>query len=383
MILVIFAIAYGSLYPWDFIFVAQTSHPVWILLHSWPGDDFPTIDVLVNIALYVPLGAAAYMAFRERYCKVIAGVTAISLGLCLSTGIELLQVYDPLRYPSALDVITNGCGSCVGVFTAGLFTRGLRLLNNCYRLQLADPAALALLVLWIAVLVAPFFPEAGPSAILHKFAIFWKAPFSFSTFAFYCASWLIAGELMKACVPSPGLHLWAATLLLPLQTLWVTRQPSSAEFLGAICGCVLHSRWNNRAYAASLTVYFYLLMLVLEGCIPLNGQPVQSFDWVPFAGILDAEPSGNGILVLLKKVVGYGGVIWVWRNSGMSINAAALRVATVLTSIEALQIYVPGATPEITDPMIGVLTAYGIRALDQRRESTTDGRLQYVLHRDL
>jgi mutator protein MutT len=106
---VILLILYGSLYPWQFV----RAPPGEVL--AWP-DTFDSADVILNILVYVPLGACAYWAFpalrRMRF------VLPILLGLVLSFGIELVQAFEPARSSELSDVLANTGGAAIGMLLA-------------------------------------------------------------------------------------------------------------------------------------------------------------------------------------------------------------------------------------------------------------------------
>ena len=81
LIAIVVLIVYGSLYPWAFEVRHLSDSPLYILFHSWDGnvrDRRFLFDVAVNIAIYVPLGATAYLASRRirhtaltSYCQLL------------------------------------------------------------------------------------------------------------------------------------------------------------------------------------------------------------------------------------------------------------------------------------------------------------------------
>jgi VanZ family protein len=72
------------------------------------------IDVLVNIAGFVPLGLiiCACLSWTVRGQKAIV-ITVLACGF-LSTGIEILQYYIPRRSSGMTDIITNTVGGLIG-----------------------------------------------------------------------------------------------------------------------------------------------------------------------------------------------------------------------------------------------------------------------------
>lgn len=73
-------------------------------------------DALVNLLLYLPLGAALMINGR-------AGGRAVALAGILSAGIEFLQIFIPGRDPSLGDVFFNTGGAAVGQVTAHFLAR--------------------------------------------------------------------------------------------------------------------------------------------------------------------------------------------------------------------------------------------------------------------
>ena len=64
-------------------------------------------DGLLNLALFVPLGWA--LGANGRRPK-----DALAIGLLLSGGIEIAQIFLPNRFPGIGDVLYNGAGACLG-----------------------------------------------------------------------------------------------------------------------------------------------------------------------------------------------------------------------------------------------------------------------------
>jgi glycopeptide antibiotics resistance protein len=90
---------------WDFL-----DHPHWYKV-SWVP--FATglvrpLDMLANIALYVPLGFL--LSFKRR--RLLA---TLAIACALSMAMEFTQVWSHSRFPSATDVLLNLVGSYLGV----------------------------------------------------------------------------------------------------------------------------------------------------------------------------------------------------------------------------------------------------------------------------
>ncbi|MEK6643346.1 MAG: VanZ family protein [Planctomycetota bacterium] len=78
-------------------------------------------DILFNIGAYVPVGAGLFFAVRRRlWGRVASAIVPVIVGTGLSFLVEEGQVFDRLRVPSWIDVVSNGLGSVLGV-CVGLF----------------------------------------------------------------------------------------------------------------------------------------------------------------------------------------------------------------------------------------------------------------------
>ena len=84
---------------------------------AWVG--YGVIEASANLALFVPLGAVAALAFpRKPWWQIGA------LGLLVSGCMELGQLlFLRNRFPSPLDLATNATGCLVGVLLVELFLR--------------------------------------------------------------------------------------------------------------------------------------------------------------------------------------------------------------------------------------------------------------------
>lgn len=69
-------------------------------------------DVLQNILLYIPFGFCYVKRFPIENRSLLLSVGMFASALSIST--EVAQVFQPLRFPSATDVINNIFGALLG-----------------------------------------------------------------------------------------------------------------------------------------------------------------------------------------------------------------------------------------------------------------------------
>ncbi len=344
-----------------------------MLFHSW-GGSFSRRglnDIVVNLVLYIPLGMPAYLVFRKS-CIPLAGIWGpVLLGGVLSASMEMTQLFVPGRDCSALDLLNNVISSVLGVIAGVIFERiagpehpdflALTFVNR----RPADRSALALLFCWIGALLFPLFPVLWLSVLRHKLVVLVHAPL-FEAIPLISAAlcWFAGGRLMDAAgFRHIRLSLAILLLLVPAQILVVTRQPQPAEFLGAAVGVLVFYGCRAWPGMAKLAGWTFLGMLVLRGLSPfyLLAKPLE-FMSIPFGASL-ATGWQPGIRVLLEKTFYYGVAIWLLRAGGMRMRNATALVALVLGAVEAAQRYLPGRTPEITDPVMAVLIGSALWAM--------------------
>lgn len=111
-------------------------------------------DALVNLILFMPLGAALLMNGR-------VGLRAVGVAGIVSAGIEFVQIFIPGRDPSLGDVCFNTLGAAVGQVTASLLARwALSPERTAARLSLAAACGAAAMVGLTGWLLSPALPLA-------------------------------------------------------------------------------------------------------------------------------------------------------------------------------------------------------------------------------
>ncbi len=363
LVFLILLIVYGSLYPWQFVAKTLPRNPLWILLHAWPAEPLRYFvqDTAVNIALYAPLGFVAWFAFRKIvYAPVL-------LGLLLSIGLEMAQLFTPTRVTSMMDVTANVCGTALGVALAAVFDALAlrRPFSSPWRSP--DRGALLLVIFWVGLLWFPFFPVLGFYVPSRKFAVLLHSPlFAPVSFLSSAAAWFAAGLLFRAA----GLRIpraWAAVALLaiPAQIFIATRQPLPAELAGAAAGVLLFVLRPPAKAVQPFEAWAFFAVLAFRGLAPFRFAPAAAaFDWFPFGGVL-ASGWQPALLVLTGKVFYYGAAIWLLNAAGMRLWRSAASVAALLAAIEIVQTHLPGRTPEITDPLLALFIGFGLSTLSR------------------
>lgn len=120
---------------------------------SWALDP---ADAIANVAMFVPLGFLAQLTLPVE--DPLAR-RPLLLGLALSAVVEGAQLFLPSRFPSPVDVCTNGLGAWLGGLVAGALRRRIQVtpaLIGALALELPLMGLVYLLVplLWVSGLAA-------------------------------------------------------------------------------------------------------------------------------------------------------------------------------------------------------------------------------------
>jgi VanZ family protein len=128
-------------------------------------------------------------------------------------------------------------------------------------------------------------------------------------------------------------------------------------------GAVLVAR-RERGRVATL-VALLIAAIFVQGVAPFELLPqAQGFSWIPFRSSLSGSVELN-YAALLEKCFWYFSLVWLLVRSGASTRAATFGTAAFVALIEIAQMWLPGRSADVTDPLL-VLAAGLLLAM--RRE---------------
>jgi VanZ family protein len=323
-------------------------------------------DAAINLLLYFPLGMAAFLAAARRHGSVVAFDAALLIALGLSASMEMLQIYDPGRTCSLLDVLCNVAGAAAGAAMALAFHPELESLARRTPGR-HGPAALLLAACWASYQLYPFYPLLSRTKLRASLELL-AGTASFSAVEVWAsaAEWLAVALAMEAFLGRmrPG-WLLAAMACLPLRLLIAERSVTIGEMLGAALALLLWSLLPERKRLAA-GVLLLAAAIVLRELSPFRlAETPHPFSWIPFAATFESERQ-SATVILLRKAFEYGALVWLFRTQGISYARAAVAVAGSLAILEAIQRYLPGRTPEITDSVVALLMALALWRLSNR-----------------
>jgi VanZ family protein len=372
-------IVYGSLFPFDFGRPSPDIGAVRELLRTWAQPPSSLGDLAANLFLYVPLGFFEFLAL-ERLGTAKRLIMTICTGLVLCTGIELAQYYDAGRVTNASDVYLNtlgaGIGALGGLLVGHNFEWPLR------REISANPIPAMLLVGWLGYRLFPYVPTID----LHKYWDSLKPIFLNPSLSSYDLSrsiviWLIIASLIEDVAGgkrSRILYPLAVTFVLVAKVIILTKVVTPAELIGSAVSFVLWlallERWARpRVHVLAAP---FAALVIAQRLEPFEFRSTAGhFGLVPFISLMDSSLSIN-IQSFFEKFFLYGSLLWLFVKTGISWAWATGLVAGLLLVTSLVEVYLPGRSAEITDPvmalMIGIIFALVTRASENTNHIVTD-----------
>lgn len=331
-------------------------------------------DIVANLLLYMPLGLCLMFAWSGRQARWRALAQTTIVGTALSLAVELAQVYLRSRFSSLTDVALNGIGTLCGASAAmayGVLGASVRI--PALGSSRPDPAALSVVLLWLGFRLAPFVPTIDWQKYKDALKpLFIDPQVGAVDLLRYVAGWLVVGYAVRLLTRREYAFtvMFAIVGIVLLGRLVVVGKTLNVSELAALGACVplaailiaLPERRRVVILAALLTA-----AIVVQGIVPFEWLPqAQGFSWIPFRSSLRGSLELN-YSVLLEKVFWYFSIVWLLVRCGWSRVGAALATASLVASIEIVQMWLPGRSADVTDTLL-VLAAGLLLAMPREGE---------------
>ena len=345
-------ILYLSLYPGTFLPEPQAAG---LTIQPFAGKR-EALDAVLNFLFYVPLGVALGLSGPRRWMQLALAVLA---GGGLSWCIETLQLWIPFRSSSYSDLAMNTAGTLAGaamahVYRARVWTDSapIRWLER-WRLPPTSALFFGLWILWQAF---PFIPRISLPATVAQLTN--PAPWSWSSFA---VAALGMATLRAIVGRSPWNAVGVAAVLCNLVLL--DRTLVFASVAGAAIGWAVAARLAMTARVLAVVLPLWLCFEELRP-FRFSGPPME-FSLLPFATWFDGT-GASYYPVIFQKLFFYTATPWLlyrakwpaWRAVGVPLG--------ILILGELAQRYLPGRTPEVTDPLL-LLAGWTLVVLTRER----------------
>ena len=371
LVIITAVIVYGSLYPFQFSNPPLSMGTVDYLLSTWRDWDRPG-DLLANILLYLPFGLLAVRSLPNRLTALTRLGLVLLSGALLSAAMELLQLNDLGRTTSMGDVYANTIGSVLGA-AAGIA------LGGSFKWPLVrelgeNLVPATLIAAWLGYRFYPYVPTIN----LHKYwhtirPLLTPPPLAGGGWGEGAVGELLRFTIIWLCLASVveqifGFRRWV--LLFPAlvgaeiagRIMMLRTSLELSDIVGALVAWgvwLVLLRWMPGRM--TVLAVLFLGLVVVGRLEPLRFGPARSYDWVPFLPLLLGSIP-VAVQSFCEKVFLFGGVIWLLDRAGFGPKAATLLTAAVLFATSLAQIYLPGRSASVTDPVMAVLIG-GIFAL--------------------
>ena len=350
-------IVYGSLFP----FRLRTGVDLGLidLIGSLAFRPTTRGDIVANLLLYMPLGLCLMLAWSGRRPRGSALVQAILVGTLLSFAVELLQVYLRGRVSSLTDIALNALGTFFGAFAAIAYgALGTSVRASAFRSSRPDPAALSAVLLWLSFRLAPFVPTIDWQKYKDALKpLFIDPQLGTLEVLRYVTGWLVVGYAVRLLTRRE--YVFAAMLAIVGIVLFgrivVVGKTLNVSEIAALLACLplagllasLRERRRAAVLAALLTA-----AIVAQGLAPFDLLPyAQGFSWMPFRSSLTGSLELN-YSTLLEKAFWYLSLVWMLAQCGWSRTTATITTASLVAAIETIQMWLPGRSADITDPLL-------------------------------
>lgn len=349
---VCFLIAYGSLFPFEF--TNNIDDAVLLSFYdSWKG--YTSVgDMLGNIVLFIPYGFFGLVAFTKSKASIAIVATLSLFGILLALACQITQLYLPSRAPALVDVYWNILGLVLGIafaysYRVRTFVKSVELYSFSF--------PLVLLGLWGAARLVPFVPSIDVQSYKNALKpLILEPKFDFYEFLFLLSAWLVAAHLFFSLCRARARFLLLVVGVITvsvLEIIIVKNDLSVTDVASSVCALLLWPLLPKSLSKRSL----FLVLVMLIGVTSVNLFPFEwrlndnVFEWVPFAGFL----SGSLLIsaaVFVQKLFVIGAIFFLLYETGRLSHKAIFVIFSIFLSIEVLQIWLVGHSPEITDPLL-------------------------------
>lgn len=319
-------------------------------------------DFIANLLLYMPLGLCLMFAWSGQQARWSTLARTVLVGAALSVAVELTQLYVRFRFSSLTDIALNATSTLGGGIAAMVYAAvGTSLRIPILASSRLDPPALSVLLLWLATRLAPFVPTIDWQKYKDALKpLFIEPQIDPAGLLRYVTGWLVVGYAVRLLTRREyALHATLAIVaIVLLGRVVVVGKTMSASELAALAACMfiapllIATPERRRVTALSMLV---VVTIVAQGVMPLDflSQP-QPFSWMPFRSSIRGSIEAN-YSALFEKSFWYFSLIWLLTRGGWRVGPAAFATASIVAAVEVAQMWMPGRTPDVTDPLIALV----------------------------
>ncbi len=359
--IVVALIAYGSLWPFDYVPHAASWADVRYILFDWPAH-LSVLSSVSNVILFVPLGVlipGLSKRFAARFALFWASVLFAWI-------LQYFQFWFPIRTPDVSAAVFNVLGLGAGLL---LHSSATAVLQRMQPVAQDFPAfwqvPTALMACWILYRWFPLMPSLDVQNVKNALKPLFRTPhFDGVAFLHDLVAWLVFLRLSRySAVAKLGRH-WLALACVAVvfaEPAFEGKLLSWANVAGVLAAVAARPLFYRGKASLFLLLGLQFLSLCLSELHPFRFTAHARFLWLPFSGMMQGSVVVN-LDALIEKTYVYGSLLFLLDYYGVRWKTAATTVGVLLLGLEWLQQYIPGKTPESTDAVLAVILGFAIHA---------------------
>ena len=381
LLLFVFLISYGSLYPFYFSgdLLPASEFFSWLVNLSYRTTK---ADIVANILLFMPFGFVAILTVSTSRNFIKNSALLFFAGVLLAYTLQYLQFYLPARVPSAGDALYNSLGIIIGMILSQIIKQYSQhhlpheFSKPMNWSQITIPLMLALV--WVAWRLFPFVPSFTTASIISAVSPLMQQPdLNLGLIIRDTIGWLIFFHLLTQ-PPFDRLPRFRILkfifYIFGLEILIRGNLITVNDLLAALCAFAfftsLSAEQLNKGLTRALAV---AIVLTLISPFVL-ADPYNSYLWLPFKGLMKGNPWANGEFLLLKIYL-YGSFIFMLRQHWFDWFGATITVIALLLVISIVQVFIGEQNPEFTEPLLVGLIGW---VLSQVEKTANDERAMAI-----
>jgi hypothetical protein len=143
---------------------------------------------------------------------------------------------------------------------------------------------------------------------------------------------------------------------------------SPAEVAGGVLGTLVWWFFSRRRSRAVVIAALFVGVVAIEALEPFRFSSVaHPFGWIPFAAFMRGSVEVN-VRSFFQKVFTYGMLTWLVARAGYKLAVAAGVSCGLVLCLRLTQVFLPGRSAEVTDPIMLLLVAGVMQAMGENPE---------------
>jgi hypothetical protein len=360
LLITIILIAYGSLYPLEFMYPDDFSIQISKLtdFRFWKSG---VSDAIANIFLFIPLGIILQQALKGRLPSTL--ISLIVLTFIYAYLIQVCQIWTPQRIPYGGDAIWNLIGSMLGATisaTSIQYCKNIKL-DNDWRQNLP----LVIIVCFIVIDLQPFVPTFDVDTIKNNLkTVMFSQDLSIIEIIRHSLFYFIPLTLWRLQfieVKGARKSLGVLVAVVVVQLFIVNSGIDNNLIVGAILAFAATDLLKYKVTTTTL-IHCITTLIVVNALNTFEYRGSVTFNWIPFKPALSGNTLVN-IFALLEKSLFYCLFFYFCSQDKIKFKQAVITLTLVIFPLEILQTNIKGATPDITESIVVLFVAYAMWSL--------------------